>query len=82
MSTTNTPKDGDFAAELDRMAQAATKPSIPAPSLDEVLGAPDALDKALADLQELEDAPALSDEELARQALAHPGGDGDASTPE
>ena len=33
-------------------------------------------------LAELQDLPPLSDEELARQAEADPGADGDASTPE
>ena len=36
----------------------------------------------LARLAELDDLPALSDEELARQAEADPGADGDPSTPE
>jgi hypothetical protein len=36
----------------------------------------------LEELAALEDAPPLSDEELARQALEAGGGDGDSSTPE
>lgn len=36
----------------------------------------------LEELRALEEAPPLSDEELARQALEAGGGDGDASTPE
>ena len=36
----------------------------------------------LEELAALEDAPTLSDEELARQALAAGGADGDSSTPE
>ena len=36
----------------------------------------------LEELKALEEAPPLSDEELARQALADGGADGDASTPE
>jgi hypothetical protein len=89
MSPTNTPKDGDFAAELDRLAQAATQPATPLDeaaaspqTLDDVLTGEEPTDEFLADLAALDGAPALSDEELARQALAHPGGDGDASTPE
>jgi hypothetical protein len=89
MSTTNTPKDGDFAAELDRLAQAATKPGTPPDAtaspqtLEDVLAdGQEPTEEFLADLAALDGAPALSDEELARQALAHPGGDGNTSTPE
>lgn len=39
-------------------------------------------DALLEELAALEDAPPLSDEELARQALEDGGGDGDAATPE
>jgi hypothetical protein len=90
MSPTNTPKDGDFAAELDRLAQAATNPGTPLDAaaaspqtLEDVLvGGQEPTDEFLADLAALDGAPELSDEELARQALAHPGGDGNTSTPE
>lgn len=34
------------------------------------------------EINALEQAPPLSDEELAKQALEHPGADGDPSTPE
>ncbi|HPU50837.1 MAG TPA: hypothetical protein PK359_04705 [Burkholderiaceae bacterium] len=55
----------------------------PHPGLDDVLlGHTPAPLSMLDELAELQDAPALSDEELARQALADGGGDGDPATPE
>jgi hypothetical protein len=47
-----------------------------------VLSGEEPTEEFLADLAALDGAPALSEEELARQALEHPGGDGDTSTPE
>ena len=47
-----------------------------------VLGKAPATPEMLEELAALQDAPALSDEELARQALAHGGADNDPSTPE
>lgn len=49
---------------------------------DVVLGKAPATDEMLEELAALQDAPALSDEELARQALADGGADDDPSTPE
>ena len=49
---------------------------------DVVLGKASATPEMLEELAALQDAPALSDEELARQALAHGGADNDPSTPE
>lgn len=49
---------------------------------DVVLGKAPATPEMLEELAALQDAPALSDEELARQALAHGGADNDPSTPE
>ena len=49
---------------------------------DVVLGKALATPEMLEELAALENAPALSDEELARQALADGGADGDPSTPE
>ena len=49
---------------------------------DVVLGKAPATPEMLEELAALENAPALSDEELARQALADGGADGDPSTPE
>lgn len=49
---------------------------------DVLLGNAQASPEMLDELAALQDAPALSDEELARQALAHGGADHDPSTPE
>ena len=53
------------------------------PSLEDVLlGNAQASPEMLEELAALQDAPELSEEELARQALADGGADSDASTPE
>lgn len=53
------------------------------PTLEDVLlGNAEPTPEMLDELAALESAPELSEEELARQALAHGGDDGDASTPE
>ena len=49
---------------------------------DVLLGNAQPTPEMLAELAELDAAPALSDDELARQALADGGGDGDPATPE
>ena len=49
---------------------------------DVVLGKAPATDEMLEELAALQDAPPLSDEELARQALADGGADNDPDTPE
>ena len=49
---------------------------------DVVLGKAPATPEMLEELAALENAPAFSDQELARQALAHGGADNDPSTPE
>lgn len=49
---------------------------------DLMLGNSEATPEVLEELAALQDAPELSDEELARQALAHGGADNDPTTPE
>ena len=49
---------------------------------DLLRGSVQATPEMLEEVAALQDAPELSDEELARQALAHGGGDGDPATPE
>lgn len=49
---------------------------------DLLLGNAEATPEMLGELAALQDAPELSEEELARQALAHGGADNDPSTPE
>lgn len=51
-------------------------------TLQEVLEGEEPTEEFLEEMQALENAPELSEEELARQALEAPGGDGDPSTPE
>ena len=86
MTHPDTPKDGDFAAFLERKAAGAPPQDAPAAqpqTLQDILvGGEEPTDAFIADFKALEDAPPLSDEELARQALEHPGADGDPSTPE
>ena len=49
---------------------------------DVLLGNAEAAPEMLEELAALQDAPALSEDELARQALAHGGADDDPATPE
>lgn len=51
-------------------------------TLQEVLEGEEPTEEFLEEMQALEDAPELTEEELARQALEAPGADGDPSTPE
>jgi hypothetical protein len=94
MNPPATPKDGDFASYVQG---AASKP-VPSPiassetsplqaeddpqTLQQVLEGEEPSEAFLEEMRALQDAPELADEELARQALEAPGGDGDPSTPE
>ncbi|MDO9358803.1 MAG: hypothetical protein Q7T70_07440 [Polaromonas sp.] len=102
MTSSNTPKDGDFANWVEEKSEAlkfelgekfpVTATELQSASvhgetsrqnLEEVLlehEAPSA--ELLEEIKALEDAPPLSEEELARQALAAGGADGDNRTPE
>ncbi|RYG09721.1 MAG: hypothetical protein EON92_14120 [Burkholderiales bacterium] len=102
MTSSNTPKDGDFANWVEEKSEALKfelgekfpvpptelhSASIPAETsrqnLEEVLlehEQPTA--ELLEEIKALENAPPLSDEELARQALEAGGSDGDNKTPE
>ena len=51
-------------------------------TLQEVLEGEEPTEEFLEEMQALEDAPELTEEELARQALEAPGDDGDPNTPE
>ncbi|KQW51254.1 MULTISPECIES: hypothetical protein [unclassified Roseateles] len=98
MTHPDTPKDGDFAEFLERKVSdvllagaAAVAPAAPdglAPdaspqTLDDVLiNGEEPTTELLEEMDALRQAAPLSDEELARQALEHPGADGDPSTPE
>ena len=102
MTSSNTPKDGDFAHWVDEKSEAlkfelgekfpvpptilvssAAHPETSVQKLEEVLLEHEEPTQALLEeIAALEDAPPLSDEELARQALEAGGADGDSSTPE
>jgi len=93
MTNSDTPKDGDFAAFLERKAADAPAAAAaladeavqatPCQTLDDILvGGEEPTAEFLESIDALRRAEPLSDEELARQALAHPGADGDPSTPE
>lgn len=93
MTNSDTPKDGDFAAFLERKAANAPAAAAALPdeatqaaqsqTLDDILvGGEEPTAEFLEAIDALRRAEPLSDEELARQALAHPGADGDPSTPE
>ncbi len=98
MPDTNAPKDGDFAAYLGGVAnqrrngapeptgqtggafarEGTTEPQ----TIQQVLEGQELTDEFIDEFNALNEAPELSDEELARQALSAPGGDGDVRTPE
>lgn len=102
MTSSNTPKDGDFAHWVDEKSEAlkfelgekfpvpptilvssAAHPETSVQRLEEVLLEHEEPTQALLEeIAALEDAPPLSDEELARQALEAGGADGDSTTPE
>lgn len=76
MTTNNTPPDGDFADQRASTAPTSTESEPVAPEDIEV-GQPFSPEST-----PVEGVPVVSDEELEKQALAHPGADGDPSTPE
>ena len=98
MPSMSTPKDGDFAAYLDGVANqrsngapepagqtsnARTPERTPEPqTIEQVLEGQEPTDEFIDEFNALNEAPELSDEELERQALSAPGGDGDVLTPE
>lgn len=92
MRNTDTPKDGDFASQLERTTRSPAEPASPVPdpgnearpqTIDDVLeGGQEPTDELLEEFRVLNEAPPLSDEELEQQALDDPGEDGDVSTPE
>jgi hypothetical protein len=83
----DTSEDGDFAAQLEQLARQASASDLPAAtrsqSIEDVLvHGEEPSDEFIEEMRTLNSAPALSDEELERQALEHPGADGDPRTPE
>jgi len=59
-----------------------TAPQSGIQTIEDVLNGEEPTDEFLTELAELNEAQPLSDEELERQALDHPGADGDPGTPE
>jgi hypothetical protein len=87
----NTPRNGDFAALFEANGKSANVSNqTPAePNIPELHNINDILNndkeptaEFLEEMNALENAPPLSDEEFEKQALAHPGADGDSKTPE
>ena len=89
------PKDGDFASFLEQDRQAGQPPATPdrdppgeeaqprEQTLQDVLAyGEEPTEDFLEKFRALNEAPALSDEEMERQALDAGGGDGDPRTPE
>lgn len=66
----------------ERIAQAESVPMHKQTLEDVIVQGEAPTDEFLAEFAELENAEPISDEELERQALEHPGGDGDPATPE
>ena len=91
--THDTPKDGDFASLVDGdqnqpVAAIPAKPmqglpERPKQTIEDVLvHGEEPTAEFLEEFGEVAGAPEVTDDELDRQALEHPGADGDASTPE
>ena len=98
MKSSDAPKDGDFASYLEGKTSLSSKPSSVATvedrnsneraettcqTVQEILvDGQEPTEEFLEEWNALENAPGLSDEELARQALEAGGDDGDKATPE
>ena len=83
------PHNGDFASQLEKLAHKSapatvtatlTEPAAQKADTDYQRGIP--LEEVLEMATPLADQPPMCEDELARQALAHPGDDGDTTTPE
>ena len=77
MATNTTPHEDDLSEQIEHAIESVLDLGNPPHEQDSETGAPFAPETA-----PVEGGPAVSDEELEQQALAHPGADGDASTPE
>ena len=95
MNIPDVPKDGDFASYLEaKQIHRASGTPQPDAALDGLATPPrrtlqqvlvegeEPTEEFLEDWKALNEAPELSDEELAQQALNAPGDDGDVRTPE
>lgn len=77
MATNTTPHEEDLSEQIEHAIESVLDLGNPPHEQDSETGAPFAPETA-----PVEGVPELTDEELEQQALAHPGADGDASTPE
>ena len=77
MTTNTTPHDDNLSEQIEHAIETVLDLGNPPHEQDPETGEPFTPESAPD-----EGVPALSDEELEQQALAHPGADGDASTPE
>ena len=97
MKSSDAPEDGDFAAYLEGRTSPSFKPSqdatsveknaseraeTPRQTIQEVFDGEEPTEEFLEEWNALANAPELSDEEFARQALDAGGDDGDKATPE
>lgn len=86
MTHPDTPKDGDLVEFIESKVTdvlLAGAAAVAPQTLDDLLiNGEEPTAELLEQMKALEQAAPLSDEELARQALEHPGADGDPSTPE
>lgn len=77
MTTNTTPQDDDLSDQIEHAIESVLDLANPPHEQDSQTGEPFAPSAAAA-----EGDPVVSDAELEQQALAHPGADGDPSTPE
>ena len=77
MTTTPTPHDEDLSEQIEHAIESVLELGNPPHEQDSATGEP--FEPGVAPDPDL---PAVSDVELEQQALAHPGADGDPSTPE
>lgn len=87
----NTPRNGDFAALFEANGksvnvehQTSIDTNIPeSQNINDILNnGEEPTAEFLEEMNALENAPPISDEEIEKQALEHPGADGDSKTPE
>jgi hypothetical protein len=77
MTTNTTPHEEDLGEQIEHAIESVLDLGNPPHEQDSETGAPFVPETAPVD-----GVPAVTDEELEQQALAHPGADGDPATPE
>ncbi|SHG45515.1 hypothetical protein [Massilia sp. CF038] len=76
MTTNTTPHEEDLGEQIEHAIESVLDLANPPHEQDSKTGAPFVPEVAV------DGAPVVSDAELEQQALAHPGADGDSTTPE